>query len=189
MPVKNVVSNLDDLVTIKAYFTENLPPYLINVRRQVADLLEEYRAYANGNFQFEFIDPAADSTEATRVQRMGIPRVQMNVIEKDKQQVIQGYLGIAILYEDKNETIPVVQDTRTLEYDLTTAIKRISTKDIKRVGFMAGHGELELNTDLNIALRELEKQYQVMPTDISNGQKVADDIETLRKKGRLSRER
>src|ERR1700690_34295 len=55
---KSLVRGLDDKVTVRAYFTEDLPAPYNNSRRALLDELNDYRAYARGNFQFEFIDPS-----------------------------------------------------------------------------------------------------------------------------------
>ncbi|HOV99085.1 MAG TPA: GldG family protein, partial [Bacteroidota bacterium] len=94
---KNLVRNLDDKVTIKAYFTEDLPaPYNAN-RRQVLDILNEYKAYANGNIQFEFINPEGEKAEQ-EAQQAGIPPVEVQVIKEDKFEVKRAYLGLVFLY-------------------------------------------------------------------------------------------
>jgi len=49
---KNLVRNLDDRITVKAYFTEDLPAPYNNNRRQVLDILNEYKAYAKGKLVF-----------------------------------------------------------------------------------------------------------------------------------------
>ena len=74
------------------------------------DVLEEYRAFSK-NLQINFIDPVSDDeAQKQKLRFMGIPEVQVNVIEKDKAEVANVYMGIAILYEDKKEVLPVVPD-------------------------------------------------------------------------------
>ena len=51
---KSVVRKIDDRLTMKAYFSDNLPHQLANTRRFVQDKLEDYAAYSNGNIHFEF---------------------------------------------------------------------------------------------------------------------------------------
>src|SRR5207244_164377 len=53
------VSDLKDILTVNAYFTEGLPPPYAQHARYVNDLLVEYLASAKGKFAFEFSDPAA----------------------------------------------------------------------------------------------------------------------------------
>ncbi|PJC01423.1 MAG: hypothetical protein CO073_03605, partial [Candidatus Komeilibacteria bacterium CG_4_9_14_0_8_um_filter_36_9] len=45
---KRIVKELDDVVTIKAYFTNDLPGRLIPLRQQVNDILDEYANYGKG---------------------------------------------------------------------------------------------------------------------------------------------
>ena len=54
---RTLVGSLDDRVIVRAYFTENLPAPHNEKRRAVLDILNEYKAYGKGNFQFEFINP------------------------------------------------------------------------------------------------------------------------------------
>ena len=55
---KKVLAGLDDVVNIKVYFSRKLPPYLTTLTDQIKDLLDEYRTYARGKLNIEFIDPA-----------------------------------------------------------------------------------------------------------------------------------
>ena len=41
---KKLLKGLDDVVNIKVYFSKKLPPYLTTLRREVRDILDEYRA-------------------------------------------------------------------------------------------------------------------------------------------------
>jgi ABC-type uncharacterized transport system involved in gliding motility auxiliary subunit len=76
---KKLVGGLDDRVTIKAYFTEDLPSPYNNSRRQVLDILNEYKAYAKGNIQFEFINPEGEKAER-EAKESGVPAVEVQVV-------------------------------------------------------------------------------------------------------------
>ena len=76
---KNLVKGLDDRLTVKAYFTEDVPAPYNNIRRTVLDQLNEYKAYSKGNMQFEFIDPSGEKGEQ-EAQQQGIQPVQVQVI-------------------------------------------------------------------------------------------------------------
>ena len=92
---KQFMRNLDDRVTIKAYFTEDLPsPYNMN-RREVLDELNDYKAYSRGNLQFEFIDPAGEKAEQ-EAQQQGVQPVQVQVVKEDKFEVKRAYMGIPL---------------------------------------------------------------------------------------------
>ncbi len=174
---KQLVRSLDDRVTVKAYFTEDLPAPYNNNRRMLLDELNEYRAYSGGNLQYEFIDPAGDKGEQ-EAQQQGIAPVQVQVLKNDKFEVKRGYMGLVLLYEDRKEVIPVIQNTSTLEYDLSSTIKRLTTREQKKIGFLAGQGEPALN-ELQRIRQMLDKQYQVTTVDVSLGKAVPQDIAAL----------
>jgi len=176
---KKVLSKLDDIININVYFSKNLPPYLVNLERQVKDILDEYKAFARGNLMVEFIDPASDQALEQKVRFMGIPQAQLNIIEKDKAEVVNVYLGMAVMYEDRKEVIPVVQNVMTLEYDLTSAITKVKRSEAKTVGLLTGHGEYNTEEDYEGVRSSLERQYRVVNVDISDGKKVPQDVNTL----------
>ncbi len=174
---KNLVKNLDDKLTVKAYFTEELPAPYNNIRRSVLDQLNEYKAYSKGNLQFEFIDPTGEKGEQ-EAQQQGIQPVQVQVIDNEQMQVKKAYMGLVLLYEDKKEVLPVIQNTSTLEYDLSSTIKRLTSRDQKKIAFLAGQGEPVLQ-ELQRAQQLLSKQYNVQTVDISKGQPLGPDIAAL----------
>ena len=176
---RKVVGELDDIINLNAYFSKNLPPYLANLEQQVKDVLDEYKAFARGNLEVKFIDPASDPAVEQKMRFMGIPQARLNIIEKDKAEVINVYFGIAVKYEDRTEVIPVVQNVMTLEYDLTSAIIKVKRSEAKTVGFLTGHKEYDINEDYENVKSSLEKQYSVTTVDISEGKKVPADINTL----------
>ena len=45
--------------------------------------------------------PAENEDTKSKVRNLGIPEVQLQTFEKDKAQVINGFLGIAVLFADK----------------------------------------------------------------------------------------
>jgi gliding-associated putative ABC transporter substrate-binding component GldG len=129
---------MDDVVNVDAYFSRGLPPYLINLRRQVEDTLDEYRAYSGGRLHVEFKEPGNDPVTMEKLRSLGIPQVQLEILEKDQFKLTNVYLGIALLYGGRKEVIPVVQDISRLEYELTGAIVRLTSPEKKGVGWFAG---------------------------------------------------
>jgi gliding-associated putative ABC transporter substrate-binding component GldG len=175
---KAIVRNLDDRVTVKAYFTEDLPAPYNNNRRTVLDILNEYKAYSNGNLQYEFINPDGEKSER-EAQQAGIPPVQVQVVKEDKFEVTRAYLGLEFLYEDRKETIPVVQNLGSLEYDISSTIKRLTARVKKRIGYTTGHQETPL-TSLQRANRDLAAQYDLVPVDLSSSRAtIPQDLTAL----------
>ena len=176
---KKVLGDLDDIVHIKVYFSKKLPPYMASLKQEVRDILGEYQAYAGKNLIIDFEDPADSPETEQRVRSLGIPQVQMNIIEKDKAEVVNGYLGMAILYGDRSEVLPVVSNAANLEYDLTSAIIKVTMAEVKTVGFLKVDPEKNLSEVYESWMTELRNQYEVREVGVSDGSMVPGDINTL----------
>lgn len=174
---KKLVGSLDDRVTVKAYFTEDLPAPYNNNRRAVLDILNDYKAYSKGNLQYEFINPQGEKGEQD-AQQQGISPVQVQVVNEDKLEVKRGYLGLVMMYEDRKEVLPVVQNLSSLEYDMSSALKRLTNRTKKKIGFTTGHGEAEMSGMRQI-VQSISQQYDVTPVDLGKGDPVPADIAAL----------
>ncbi len=174
---KEMVADLDDIVTVKAYFTEELPAPYNNNRRMLKDMLDEYRAYAGKNIRYEFISPEEEE-DKQQLRRKGIQPVDIQVVEEDKVEVKRAFMGVTIQYEDKQEVIPVIKDLSTLEYDISSAIKKLTEDDKKVVAYTTGHGEVKAS-EMSLALNQLREQYMVDSVDLSAGGPIPPRIKTL----------
>jgi gliding-associated putative ABC transporter substrate-binding component GldG len=175
---KGAISKLDDIVNVKAYFSSNVPSQYINLKQEVGDILDEYRTYSGGKIKTEFIDPADDNTKQT-LYTAGIPELQFNVMEKDKLQVVKGYLGMIIQYGDKKEVIPVIQDTSNLEYQITLAVKKLTAKNLPVLGLLTSNGAPSKDSELKTAYTALSKLYEIRDVDLKTNSDISTDITTL----------
>lgn len=172
---RRVLGGLSDIVNVKVYFSKNLPPYLVTLERRTVDLLDDMRAYAGDNLRVEVVDPASDPKLEARVRGLGIPQIQLQVIEKDKASVRNAYLGIAVQYEDRTEAIPVVRP-EGLEYDLVSSILKVLRNERKTVGVLTS-GERSLEKGFSRLRDFLSREYQVRP--VAPGESVPPDVATL----------
>ena len=180
---KNVLKRLDDVVTINAYYSSK-PAQVAEWRRGVRDVLDEYRAFSN-QLQINFIDPTGfDDGEKQELRFRGITELQLNVFEKDKAEIANVYVSVAIAYGGKEEVLSRVTDTASLEYDLTAAILKVTAKEIKTLGFLAGHEELDIDSQTHALLRQQldnnqDGQYNIRKVTIEGGEAINQDISTL----------
>ncbi|MFN0150967.1 MAG: GldG family protein [bacterium] len=174
---RKVLGGLGDLVSVNVYFSGNLPPYLIAMQRRTTDLLEDMRAYAGDNMRVEVRDPASDPKLEARVRGLGIPQIQLQVIEKDKASVRNAYLGIAVQYEDRNEVIPVVRP-EGLEYDIVSAILKVTRNEKKTIGFIAG-GDRSFEKGFTRAKELLDREYELREITMGRGDAVPLEVSTL----------
>lgn len=178
---KDTLRSLDDVINIHVYFSKELPPQLVELRRQVQDILGEYTAYAGKHLAIDFIDPEDDPELQNRMQFIGVPKVQVNIFQRDKAEVANVYLGMSIMFEDRKEVIPIVQDVKNFEYDLTSAILKVIKKEPEVVGFVTWKKDeqgLQQDNYTDIQ-RALEKQYEVRNISLSAGDAQLKDVDTL----------
>jgi len=94
--------------------------------------------------------------------------------------VINIYLGLLVGYLDRQEVIPVVQDTYTLEYDLTSAILKVSRQDDYVVGLLAGPTVHDPSRQLTGLRDLLQRQFEVRIVNLGAGDEpVAEDVDLL----------
>jgi len=133
---QRVVSTLSEPLTIKVFFTKNLPAPNNNTEQYLHDLLEEYSIFANQYFNYTFYDVSPDEgdirpeTKENRdlAENYGIRPVQIQLVEKDEIKFKKAYMGIVLIHGDLIEKIPTITSIDGLEYKLTTAIKKLNNK-------------------------------------------------------------
>ena len=174
---EDVVGKIDDLLTMKVYFSDDLPGELSNTQRFLQDLLEEYEAQSD-NIRFFFTNPESNEALEEEARKDGIQPVQMQVVEDDKLEIKRVYLGMVMLYEDKKETIPVIQTATGLEYLITTKIKTLVNKDKKTIGIANLSSSTELKTE-NLS-NQLRQHHNTQNVDLSSeGLLIDENIDVL----------
>ncbi len=147
---KDILKNLNDVVTVKAYYSKDLPPQLLSQRKDFIDLLIEYENRAHGNLVYEFINPNENQQQETKAQQAGIHPIMVNVTERDQVKQMRAYMGAVLQMGDKSQVIPVLKPGAGMEYELTTAIKKLSIKHKNKIAFIEGNGEPPLSSSQQV---------------------------------------
>jgi len=191
---KRILRDLDDIVNIKVFFSKELPPETHNTVTTVRDLLNEYKSIARGKLRITWEDPAGNDEARASARSLGVPEITLQTIKKDKAQAINCYMGIGIMFADRKESIPVVQNLTTLEYDLTQAIIRVKRTSRPKVGILKAQsadfipeqiaermGMKDETTERKYAglFSNLNHDYEVVTVDVSEGAPIDRDIRTL----------
>ncbi len=133
---REVLAKISAPLTIKVFFTRNLPAPHNITEQYLHDLLAEYAANAGKYFNYQFYDvtpqDGADDSLVSSDQKLaedyGIHPVQVQSIEADEVKVKRAYMGLVIIYGDMVEKITPIKSTDGLEYRVTTAIRRLADK-------------------------------------------------------------
>lgn len=160
-PTKKVLGGLDDIVDVTFYRSEQLPSQFQPVLRQIKDTLRDYEAFSGGNVVVAEKNPTAQPELAKEAAEAGVQEMRFNVISQEEFQIKTGYLGIAVSYGGEYESIPFIQNTGDLEYQLTSFIRKLTLEEKPRVVFVTGHGEKSISADYTILNQELLREFNV----------------------------
>ncbi len=169
---KDILRNLEQPVTVTAYFSENMPPNIAKARQDFQEMLVEYRSLSDGYLDYQFVNPDEESEQQEAMQA-GIRPVMINVREKDQAKQQQAYIGAIISLGDQQEVLPFIQPGAAIEYELSTSIKKLSVQDKPSVAILQGHGEAGLQ-QLGQAVQSLSVLYQVETFDFAAEQSIPD---------------
>ena len=176
---KQLLRELSDIVNVNVYLSGDLPQHMTGFRTRLEDLLDEYRAYGGDNLRIAYSDPSSDPELEREVQMMGIRPVQLQALERDRAEVVNAYMGLTVMYEDRREVIPFLLSLERLEYDLTSAILKVITRERPMVAFLTGHDERTIGDNYRSIAEELRRNYDVREVDLSEDPGAIDGATTL----------
>ena len=126
---KNLVKNLEQPLSVRVFFDDNLPSPYNSVSQYVKDILVEYKGAGNKNFSVSYMDMSKDeNTELAR--DLGLRQIQLQEVKNNEVGFKQSFMGIAITYGDNIEVINPITSTDGFEFNLTSKMsKMISMAD------------------------------------------------------------
>jgi ABC-type uncharacterized transport system involved in gliding motility auxiliary subunit len=177
---RTLLGELDDLVQIKLFVSRELPQEVDTQLRDVRDLLADMRRASNGNLLVSDLDPEEDEAVQEEANGLGIYPIEFNVLRDDNFEIRQGYYGMAVVYADESEVMPVIQRTDDLEFRLASQIYRMTTEDRPRVSFVEGFGAKRA-ADVPGLREGLAERYEIGSVDVAadSGAAVPDDTRVL----------
>ncbi len=135
-----LLGNLQEPLLIRAYISERSHPLLGPLGPQVEDMLREYAVAGGSLVTAEVVDPAANpDLEAEANQTYGIQPTPFQVEGRYEASLINAYFDVLVRYGDQDVVLNFqdlidVQPNRSggmdvglrnLEYDLTSAVKKV----------------------------------------------------------------
>ena len=158
---KKLLKKLDDIVFFKVYLSGDLPPGFQRLSNETREMLDEFRAYSD-NIQYEFVNPSANTSDKDRndayrllVER-GLQPTDLRVNKKGSSSQLIIFPGAMVSYHGKEIPVQLLMaqlqedpnkvlnnSIQSLEYNLASAIKNLTTKIKPRVAIIQGEGELD----------------------------------------------
>jgi ABC-2 type transport system permease protein len=176
---RELVGGLKDIIYVKVYLDGDFPPSFKRLQNATREMLDELRAYSNGNLEYQFINPSEnpDQQERNKIYQQLVDKgiqptnLQAKNKEETSEQII--FPGVIISYLGQEIPLMLLQDQlgaspeqmlnnsiQALEYGFANAIRKASSKLPTTIAFLEGQGEAAEVRVADIS-RELQSFYLV----------------------------
>lgn len=174
-----MVRTLKEPLSVRVYFSGNLPARYAQVQQYLSDLMVEYKGAANKNFAYSFVDMRKADKES-EAQSYGLRPMQIQEVKNNEIGFKSGYMGLVITYMDEVDIIDGITSTASLEYNITSKIGSM----IQKADALSALGDGEKIT-LTLYLTDELKPFNIAGFDDIEGvvSKAAAEAD---KQGRLS---
>ncbi len=137
---ENYLSQLQEPLLIRGYFSSKTHPLLSPLVPQMRDLIKEYEITGRGKVNVEFVDPVLDpELESEANQKYGIRPVPFQVADRYQSAIVSSYFNILVQYGDEYQVLgfrdlievqarneaDIDVKLRNPEHDLTRSIKKV----------------------------------------------------------------
>ncbi len=195
---QNLLGSLDDELQVYIYLDGDLNAGFLRLRKSVKEMLDEFDAYAGAKVHYTFVNPSAGATNEERDKKYEEleKRGMRGILVHDRDQEGQAmqkvvFPWIELTYKGKSRPVNLLKNIpdksgeenlntsiETLEYEITDALRLMTTTQIPKVAFLEGHGEWvqPLVYDLT---QELSHYYQVDRGSITDDPNILDGYKAL----------
>jgi ABC-2 type transport system permease protein len=184
---KDLARGLKDVVFFRIYLEGDLPPGFNKLKNSMREMLDEFRVYANGNIDYEFIDPAANADEQQRndlykqLSKKGLYPTNLEEKQQSGQTEKIIFPGAIVNYRSREFPLQILKtrmgsspeqmlnaSIENLEYEIANMLRRITLEDSKHIGFLQGQNEYS-SAKVSEAVQTLSEFYKV-DSVVINGQ-------------------
>ena len=121
---KEVVKTIEEPLSVKVFFSKNLPAPYAGVEQYVKDILVEYAGAANKNFSYEYFNMDKPENQSI-AQTYGLQQVQIREVKNNEVGFKNAFMGLVITYADQIEKLDNITTSDGFEYNLTTTISKV----------------------------------------------------------------
>jgi ABC-2 type transport system permease protein len=192
---KDLLKTVDDVILVKVYLEGEFPAGFKRLRNETKEMLDEFRAYAGENLQYEFINPSESPDEKIRNEvyqhlfKEGLQPTNLTVKEESgkSQQVI--FPGAIFSYKGKTAAVQLLKSRlgvgpeemlnssiQQLEYEFSNSIRKLSNPIKHKIAFIKGHGELDQMHTADIA-RALTEYYTIKEVKLDSNLRALENFD------------
>lgn len=187
------LEELQDTIRFSVYLHGELPLAFAKMKREVNDMLNEYKRIGGAHVQILFIDPASlskgkNSIQNTYKRLMQYGLKPYTIQEEDEQgKLVQRYILPGIIVSTSQKYVPInllanalgnsteeqiYNALQQLEYQCIKSMKQLTAKKRKNIAFLTDHKELDFQYVFDATMLLME-QYNV---DRISTQQLFDSI-------------
>ncbi len=171
---KKIVRHLNDVVTVKFFLSQKLPPQFLAPRQRLLAFLDRYQQLSP-KIQIKILDPTNNPQARRTANHLGLTPLQFSTINQNQLQVTQGYFALSVGYHNHEELLPLGQLLSNPEYSLTAAIFKLSQKKEKIIGWVSD-GQTGSPSNFSLAWKALK---QIATPQLINLDNAPQDLSTL----------
>ncbi|MFN8116159.1 MAG: gliding motility-associated ABC transporter substrate-binding protein GldG [Bacteroidia bacterium] len=183
---RKLLNSLNDVVYIKVYLQGDFNPNFTRLKNETKELLDEFRAYSNGNLEYELINPLENPSkeETDKIERQLYEKGIMpeQIVDRSSQKVSETFIwpGAIISYKGKESVWQIYKrqlgfdaeqsinnSIQEMEYGLTNAIRKTTLIKKPEVLFIEGHSELDTIRGADF-MRSVAEYYNVSRVNINH---------------------
>lgn len=195
---KQLLADLDEDLLVTIYLDGDLNSGFLRLRKSTKELFEEFSAYSGADVNYQFVNPSAAATNSAREKKYEEleKKGMRGILVHDKTQEGESsqkvvFPWVELSYKGKSRVVNLLKNIpqksgeenlnssiETLEYEITDALRILTTTSIPKVAFLEGHGELTEPFVYDIS-KTLSRYYQVDRGAIADDPAILDEYKAL----------
>ncbi len=183
LTTRALMAQLDRPLLAKVYFTKGLQAPYNNHEQALIDKLEDLRAYSGGLMEIEVTDPTNVRELEAEAKRFGIEPIQYRYQSANVTEMKKVFMGVALVYGDRQQVLPAVTQVAPLEYELARAVKRLTSEEGPRtIGWSLDNGEPNLLTGTGPLERirtAISEEYNIQGVELAGPEGIPADVDAL----------
>jgi ABC-2 type transport system permease protein len=182
---KEILGKLDDKISVEIFLDGELNPNYERLKKAVQEKLDEFKVYSGGNLEYKFTNPNKEENKEVRdrlyyqLSQRGITPKYFLEEKNGKKEQKYIFPGAIISYKEKeapalflkgnkmlSEQEQLNQSVEGVEFELISAIRKLSNKEYKALAVIDGHGEYS-KEEIQDLTNSLNENYAVERVNLS----------------------
>lgn len=171
---------------VRVYFNDGLEAPYNNHKQALLDKLGEIQAISRGKMTVEVFNPDDDQSIGEEAKSLGLESIQYGFQKGNLREARTIFMGVVILYGERQIPVSPLVSPNTMEYELIRAI-RVITGDpakIKTIGYLVSEGEPDLDkfnakSPLGQFRDRVRKRHKLVPIALGADGKPLESVDAL----------